>query len=244
MGIDSQQQPDSRKAETQTIVSMCGICPGGCGVRAHLVNGQLDRITPLEDHPRGIVCTRGVHSREIVYSPDRLKHPLKRAGAKGEGRFARISWDQALDEIAQRLKEIKARYGPELLPEFPLVFNSGARLQSAFRSQHLNIPGLLKMQPEPNVLINPQDAEARGISDGDRVYVKSLRGQVPFRAKVTEWVVPGSVEVNVGGGGPLQPEAWREANANYLTDMDNRDPISGFPVLKALLCEVQKVDIP
>jgi len=115
MGIGSQQQPDSQKAETQTIVSMCGICPGGCGVRAHLVNGQLDRITPLEDHPRGIVCTRGVHSREIVYSPDRLKHPLKRAGAKGEGRFARISWDQALDEIAQRLKEIKARYGPQAL---------------------------------------------------------------------------------------------------------------------------------
>jgi anaerobic selenocysteine-containing dehydrogenase len=96
------------------------------------------------------------------------------------------------------------------------------------------------MQPEPNVLINPQDAEARSIANGDGVYVKSLRGRVPFRAKVTDWVVPGSVEVNVGGGGPLQPKPWREANANYLTDMDNRDPISGFPVLKALLCEVRK----
>jgi anaerobic selenocysteine-containing dehydrogenase len=129
---------------------------------------------------------------------------------------------------------------PELLKEFPLVFNSGARIQSAFRSQHLNIPGLLKMQPEPNVLINPQDTEAQGIADGDKVYVKSPRGRVPFRAKVTDWVAPGSVEVNVGGGGPLQPEPRREANANYLTDMDNRDPISGFPVLKALLCEVRK----
>jgi hypothetical protein len=46
----------------------------------------------------------------------------------------------------------------------------------------------------------------------------------------------------MGGGGPLQPKAWQEANANYLTDMDNRDPISGFPVLKALLCKV--VNIP
>jgi anaerobic selenocysteine-containing dehydrogenase len=709
MDTGSQRQPGTASGEAETVISMCGICPGSCGVYAHLVNGQLDRITPLENHPRGIVCTRGVHSREIVYSPDRLKHPLKRVGTKGEGRFTQVSWDQALDEIAQRLKEIKGRHGPqalmtyvgrggfeqslidiyapagsflpaannvlfpfgspntagcnslcyvthgllapiptlgtaadfmfsdfentnlivvwgsnpatdsppikarqiiaaqrrgtrlvvidqmrsaiarqadqwiavrsgtdgalalsmmnviinedlydhefvdnwtagfdelreyvaafppeeveavtwvpqevivetaraiatarhatlchytgleytnsgvqniravlilwaitgnldvpgglvfrprsqarfkrthieapsspspigadkyplfvqltngaqplrgllvdgasiltsypqpdlwaqalaaldllvvvdrfmtadaqyadfvlpattmyeitsyckypgyvqlrqkvvkpigearndllifaqlarrlgyghlypqseeellqfvfgnsaisvedlrrhpegvvvptqplvyrkyekgllrkdgqpgfntpsgkveiassmlaeygydplpiytepvegplgspELLKEFPLVFNSGARIQSAFRSQHLNIPGLLKMQPEPNVLINPQDAEARGIADGDKVYVKSPRGRVPFRAKVTDRVVPGSVEVNVGGGGPLQPEPWREANANYLTDMDNRDPISGFAILKALLCEVRK----
>ena len=44
----------------------------------------------------------------------------------------------------------------------------------------------------------------------------------------------------MGGGGPLQPEEWREANVNELTDMENRDPISGFPVFKALLCEVEK----
>ena len=62
---------------------------------------------------------------------------------------------------------------PELLKEFPLVFNSGAPIPSAFRSQHLNSPGLLKMQPEPNVLINPQDAKARGIADSDWVYVES-----------------------------------------------------------------------
>jgi hypothetical protein len=46
------------------------------------------------------------------------------------------------------------------------------------------------------------------------------------------------VEVNMGGGGPLGPVAWRQANVNALTDFENRDPISGFPVYKALLCEV------
>jgi anaerobic selenocysteine-containing dehydrogenase len=63
---------------------------------------------------------------------------------------------------------------------------------------------------------------------------------VSFRACVTEDIVPGVVEVNMGGGGPLGPEAWQEANVNELTDMENRDPISGFPVYKALLCEVVK----
>jgi anaerobic selenocysteine-containing dehydrogenase len=129
---------------------------------------------------------------------------------------------------------------PELAQKYPLVLTTGARIQSTFRSQHLNIPGLLKMQPKPHCLIHPQDAAARGIADGDKVYVETPRGRVPYTAKVTDAVQPGSVEVNVGGGSPLHPLAWREANTNYLTDPDNRDPISGFPVLKALLCQVSR----
>lgn len=131
---------------------------------------------------------------------------------------------------------------PELYKKYPLVFNSGARLQSAYRSQHLNIPGLLKLQPRPQVLIHPLDAKARGIEDGDRVWVESPRGHVGVWAKVTEDVMTGQVEVNVGGGSPIHAEGWREANTNYVTDFQNRDPISGFPVYKALLCEVRKRD--
>lgn len=129
---------------------------------------------------------------------------------------------------------------PELAKEFPLVLTTGTRIQSAFRSQHLNIPGLLKLQDRPNILIHPEDAGPRGIREGDRVLVKTKRGKVPFYAKVTERIIRGVIEANMGGGGPLQPRAWREANVNELTDPENRDPISGFPVFKALLCEVIK----
>jgi anaerobic selenocysteine-containing dehydrogenase len=131
---------------------------------------------------------------------------------------------------------------PELYKQYPLVFNSGARLQSAFRSQHLNIPGLLKLQPKPQVLMHPVDAKVRGIEDDDKVWVESPRGRVGFWVKVTDDVMTGQVEVNVGGGSPIHAEGWREANTNYLTDYENRDPISGFPVYKALLCEVKKRD--
>lgn len=129
---------------------------------------------------------------------------------------------------------------PEIHAEYPLVFNSGARLQSAFRSQHLNIPGLLKMQPKPLVMIHPEDAAARGIRNMDRVWVETPRGRVGFWARVTDDVMTGQVEVNVGGGSPIHSPPWRQANTNYLTDFENRDPISGFPVYKALLCEVRK----
>jgi anaerobic selenocysteine-containing dehydrogenase len=129
---------------------------------------------------------------------------------------------------------------PELAKEFPLVLTTGTRIQSAFRSQHLNIPGLLKLQDEPNILIHPGDAEPRDIRDGDKVWVRTKRGKVSFYAKVTERITKGVIEANMGGGGPLQPQVWREANVNELTDSENRDPISGFPVFKALLCEVVK----
>lgn len=71
--------------------------------------------------------------------------------------------------------------------------------------------------------------------------MRTKRGKVPFYARVTDRVVKGAIEANMGGGGPLQPKEWKEANVNELTDMENRDPISGFPVFKALLCEVEKI---
>jgi anaerobic selenocysteine-containing dehydrogenase len=121
-----------------------------------------------------------------------------------------------------------------------LVFNSGARTQFAFRSQHHNIPSLLRKHPRPLVHIHRDDAAARGIADGEEVLVVSPRGEVPFYAHVTEDITPGVVEANMGGGGPVGPIEWRRANVNALTDHENFDPISGFPVYKALLCDVRK----
>ncbi len=130
---------------------------------------------------------------------------------------------------------------PQVAKQFPLVFNSGARTQFGFRSQHHNIPSLMAKQPHPLVHIHYEDAAARGIGEGDEVLVLTPRGQVAFHAQLTEDIVPGVVEVNMGGGGPLGPAAWQSGNVNQLTDFKNRDPISGFPVYKALLCDVQKV---
>jgi anaerobic selenocysteine-containing dehydrogenase len=66
------------------------------------------------------------------------------------------------------------------------------------------------------------------------------RGRVPFKAYVTQDIAPGSVEADASGGGSLGPTAWRICNVNELTDFENRDPISGYPVYKALLCDVRK----
>jgi anaerobic selenocysteine-containing dehydrogenase len=129
---------------------------------------------------------------------------------------------------------------PELAQKFPLVFNSGTRIQADFRSQHHNIPGLLKLQPQPLVTLHPRDAAARNIHSGDTVWVVSPRGRVRYTACVSADIVPGVIEANMGGGGPIASPAWRDCNVNELTDEANRDPISGFPVYKALLGDVVK----
>jgi len=131
---------------------------------------------------------------------------------------------------------------PEAAKRYPLVFNSGARPQTDFRSQHHGIEGLVKDNPEPLVEINVEDAEERGIRSGDLVRVTTPRGSVPFRARVTADITEGAIECMFGGGTPVGPKAWQERNVNELTDLNNYDKISGFPVYKALLCDVEKVE--
>ena len=128
---------------------------------------------------------------------------------------------------------------PDLAQDYPLVFNSGARVTTDFRSQFHHIPGLVKQRPEPTVSLNTKDAAARGIADGDWVRLSSPRGSVRLRALVTDDITPGAVDANMGGGGPLGPSAWQECNINDLTDL-KYDPISGFPIYKALLCQVER----
>jgi cysteine desulfurase NifS len=130
---------------------------------------------------------------------------------------------------------------PTLFKEFSLVFNSGARPHTDFRSQHHGISGLAKDNPEPKVEINIEDAQKRGIKSGDLVEVRTIRGSVKFRAHVTKNLVKGAIEANMGGGTPVGTKAWQESNVNELTDLENYDEISGFPVYKSLLCEVRKV---
>ncbi len=177
------------------------------------------------------------------------KGSLRRDGKPGfdtpTGKFE--IWSTILEEYGYEPlpKYIEPREGPlgspGLARQFPLVFNSGARPTNDFRSQHHNTHGLVKDYPEPTVDINTRDAAARGIDSGDLVKVMTLRGSMPFRARVSDDIMPGVIECAMGGGTPVGPKAWQEWNVNELTDLENFDGISGFPVYKALLCDVAKV---
>ncbi len=106
--------------------SVCPLCAAGCGVIARVMEGETEvfhdgqrgvtkmgLVKKLEGNPQhpisqGKLCTRGQAAMEITYHPDRVGHPLKRAGARGDGKFVEISWDQALNETAAKLDELAA----------------------------------------------------------------------------------------------------------------------------------------
>lgn len=129
---------------------------------------------------------------------------------------------------------------PELTNQFPLVFNSGALIKSDFRTSFRSVPAFIEERPEPTVTMSVADAAERGIESGDPVVVKTPRGQVDVTAMVTDRMRTGCVDVSTGGGGPLGTAAWQACNVNALTDIMQFDPLSGFPVYKALLCQVVK----
>src|SRR3989304_5159877 len=101
-----------------TIVkSTCRGCHGVCGVLLHLENGRLVDVTGDPESPTslGYLCVKGKATPELVYHPDRLTYPPRRAGARGENRWERISWDEALDTISRKLLDVKADFGAEAI---------------------------------------------------------------------------------------------------------------------------------
>src|SRR6516165_5954234 len=102
---------------TTVLKSVCRSCHGGCGVLLHvrgdrLVKVEGDRESPLN---HGRLCPIGTVTLDLVYHPDRLQYPQRRVGARGSGQWHRISWDQALDEISERLLAIRDQFGAEAI---------------------------------------------------------------------------------------------------------------------------------
>src|SRR5580700_858509 len=98
--------------------SVCALdCPDCCSLLINVEDGKGSRLRGNPQHPvtRGFLCGKVARYLEREYSPDRLLYPRKRVGAKGEGKFQRISWDEALDTIAERLRQVSDHYGPEAI---------------------------------------------------------------------------------------------------------------------------------
>ncbi len=105
-------------------------CPDTCVMTVDVEDGRAVAIGGDPDHrfTQGFLCAKVNHYLERVYSPDRLLHPLKRVGKKGEGRFERISWDEALDTIAARFRAVGRRARPAGDPAVLVRRQHGAAL--------------------------------------------------------------------------------------------------------------------
>jgi anaerobic selenocysteine-containing dehydrogenase len=111
--------PIPEKGEPGFISSTCKLCPGGCGIRVRVI--QKERAVKIEGNPnhpvnRGGLCPTGLAGLQYLYHEDiRVKTPMKRDGARGEGKWKAVSWDEALNQVALKMKELQAKNQPHTL---------------------------------------------------------------------------------------------------------------------------------
>ena len=123
--------------------SYCGLCHPRCGLLLEIEKGRIVSVQGDPEHPvtRGAICERGRLMAEHVHHPERLNHPLKRKGDKGSGQWQQLTWEQALDEVAQKLDRLREQYGPETL-----AFTHGTK-----RTYHWDERRFFNLFGSPNV---------------------------------------------------------------------------------------------
>jgi anaerobic selenocysteine-containing dehydrogenase len=100
---------------TKIVKTCCRACIGKCGVLAHVKDGRVIKLEGDPDQPmsKGALCAKGLAGIQALYHPNRNKYPMQRVGARGENKWKRISWDEAIDIIAKKLMETREKYGAE-----------------------------------------------------------------------------------------------------------------------------------
>ena len=94
-------------------IGICGFCGGACPVDVYCKDGKVIKVEGNKSLPmsNGRICVKGAALKQSLYHPERLLYPMKRVGKRGEGEFERISWDEALTTIAEKMTETKEKYG-------------------------------------------------------------------------------------------------------------------------------------
>ncbi|MGZ9272218.1 MAG: molybdopterin-dependent oxidoreductase, partial [Candidatus Binatia bacterium] len=111
-------KPAEQVIEAKEVRGYCALCTAHCATIATVENGRVTKLEPDHDHPNGgVMCVKGKAAPELVYNSDRLNYPLKRTRSKTDTDpgWQRVSWDEALDDIARRLLSIREQHGAKAM---------------------------------------------------------------------------------------------------------------------------------
>ncbi|MGM0425372.1 MAG: molybdopterin-containing oxidoreductase family protein [Thermodesulfobacteriota bacterium] len=146
--------------------TVCDMCFNRCGMIARVKDGAVKKLDPNPNFlkSRGMVCARGNAGIAQLYDQDRLKHPLLRKGARGEGKWERISWEEALDYCAEKLQKIADQY-----TRCGVMFTPGSDTQTQFVRRFADVFGSY----------NVTTHESMCLLSKNRAYLDTF-GEVPF----------------------------------------------------------------
>ncbi len=192
----------------ETKRGTCPICGVGCYVEAKISNNRPMSIRPDRSAGFPADCPRAGQAIEYHDHPDRVNYPMKRVGKRGEGKWQRISWDQALDEIAAKLAELRDKYGPESVQTMGGSYK-GAGDSSCWRWSNL--------WGTPNILYQGKNCgEAELLSEWSVYGEQASIGNAPIPGVTKCWVLWG-----VGGSLALASQrknlkAYQEAGGKLI----------------------------
>ena len=179
----------------------------------------LTREQLENDHPEG-----------AYYAEVKYKQGIYRTPSGKIELYSETLAENGYDPLPHHVEPTKSPIStPEIFKKYPVILTTGARIPEYTHSQFRHVASLNKRVPEPEAEIHPETAAKYGISDGDMIFVETYKGKVEFKVATSEDLVPGVVSI---------PHGWSKANANLLTDLEHRDPVTGYTEMKALLCKI------
>ncbi len=181
----------------------------------------LTRQQLEQDHPEGVFYM------EKKYAQGGYRTPSGKIEI-----YSQTLADAGYDPLPKHVEDSQTPVqSPELAEKFPVILTTGARLPQYTHTQFRNIPSLRKDAMEPIAEINPETAAKYGVADKDMIVIETITGQITMRASTTKTLHPGIVSI---------PHGWSQANSNMLTQLEPRDPVTGYSQMKALLCRITK----
>ena len=143
-GLPAHAHADPGTDGDKVVPTFCELCFWKCGVLAHVKDGRVTKIVGNPKHPlsNGRLCPRGTGATGTLYDPDRLKQPLIRVKKRGEDAFEAVSWEKALDHVAENLQKVKDKHGPEALALFSHGFGGSwfKTLMKSYGSANIGAP--------------------------------------------------------------------------------------------------------
>lgn len=180
-------------------------------------------LEDLKKHPGG-----------LAYGENRIDYYRKKGFRTPSGKvelFSKTLEGLGHDPIPRHQESPESPLTNEALAkEYPLILTTGARIREFLHSEYRDIPKLRKKRPDATAEMHPETATSFSIQDGKEIVLETKSGAITLKARVTADILPGIVSVAHG---------WEDSNINLLTDNTSVDPVTGYPLLKSLLCRIR-----
>lgn len=204
--------------EVELKKSVCTLCPGGCGISVRKVKDRAVKIEGMEGHPinDGGVCILGVAGLYRLYGSARVKNPLKRAGKRGEGKWEEVSWNAAIAEISNKLKDIRQKGSPQTVA--CMTGTNRGSVSQLFKR-------FLTAYGSPNFISMPS------LEDTERLVLKLMQGEeasVGYDLENARYILSFGSGLIDGWGSPVRVfrahSTWREKAAEGRAKVVHVEP--------------------